>query len=270
MRQRYLTAAVVIPLFSIVIEFLHHSVVSAIVAIATLIALEEYSSMQRKRGFVPERYSLWLSVICLMIGAGMGLQRWMIAGITLGVIVLFLGALARRQTPAENMVTFPVTAFAFLLSYLTAHLILLRTIDPVNPELGKDLLFYLFAVVWLGDTAAYHIGKKYGKHKLAPVLSPKKTIEGFIACLFGSLAISFMFSFYLNLKIPPLHLAILGIILPLAGQLGDLVESIFKRGVEIKDSSSIIPGHGGMFDRFDSLFLSAPLLYAYCKLILGY
>jgi phosphatidate cytidylyltransferase len=106
-------------------------------------------------------------------------------------------------------------------------------------------------------------GKAFGKRKLAPTVSPNKTIAGFISGLFGGVIVAVIMHFW---RLPDTAFPILigaGVVVSIIGQLGDLVESCWKRAVEIKDSSAIIPGHGGVLDRFDSLVFSAPVLYAY-------
>ena len=145
------------------------------------------------------------------------------------------------------------------------HLILLRGISvPDSSEAGRGLIFFLLVTVWLGDTAAYLIGKRFGRHKLRPTISPRKTIEGTIAGLvFGMLGGIGIWSFFLKDALSFPHALILGVLLGIVGQLGDLSESIIKRSADVKDSGQLIPGHGGLLDRCDSLIFSTPVLYYY-------
>ncbi|HLX13431.1 MAG TPA: phosphatidate cytidylyltransferase [Bacteroidota bacterium] len=133
---------------------------------------------------------------------------------------------------------------------------------------GGYTVISIFAMIWICDTAAFHFGKAMGKHKLFPRVSPNKTweggIAGFIAAILTSVAAK-----YLVLEYLPIGSAIvIGIIVGVFGQLGDLFESLLKRDAGVKDSSQLIPGHGGAFDRFDSLLLVAPIVYLYLDFIL--
>lgn len=138
------------------------------------------------------------------------------------------------------------------------HLILLRQMTD-----GFWLIIYLFIIVWSTDTGAYFIGTFFGKHQLAPAISPKKTWEGFLGGLFTGIIAAYLFSISVS-SLSLVEGRILLYIAPLvsiAGQMGDLFESTLKRFAQIKDSSQIIPGHGGILDRFDSTLLAAPLTY---------
>jgi phosphatidate cytidylyltransferase len=137
-----------------------------------------------------------------------------------------------------------------------------------NSISGGDWLLLLFGILWIGDTAAMGFGKWIGKNKLAPTVSPNKTVEGFIGGLVGAVIIGIIMYFWKFQTIPFYHIASLAIICSIFGQLGDLVESMWKRSIGIKDSSAVIPGHGGMLDRFDSLLFASPVMYFYITLFL--
>ena len=146
----------------------------------------------------------------------------------------------------------------FFIPWTLAHLINLRDIKPN----GEYLTYMLFITVWCSDTAAYFVGKNFGKHKLAEEISPKKTWEGAIAGFVASLIISAIVRNLLMHDTMTLSLALLlGAVAGTVGQLSDLAESIIKRSVGVKDSSSLLPGHGGVLDRFDSYLLLAPVYY---------
>lgn len=132
------------------------------------------------------------------------------------------------------------------------------------PEIsGGDWLLFLFAILWVGDSMALFIGKALGKHKLAPSVSPNKTIEGFVGGLLGAILVGVVMYFWKFNIIAWYHILLIAFGCSVFGQLGDLVESMWKRSLNIKDSSNLIPGHGGILDRFDSLLFAAPFMYLY-------
>ena len=141
------------------------------------------------------------------------------------------------------------------------------TVDAVY-RWGGYTVISLFAMIWICDTAAFHAGTVIGKHKLFPRVSPNKSWEGavfgFIFAIATAVAAKYLVLEYLTL----LQAAVLGVIVGTAGQTGDLIESLMKRDAGVKDSSGLIPGHGGFFDRFDSLLLVSPLVYLYIDFIL--
>ncbi|MDE1976401.1 MAG: phosphatidate cytidylyltransferase [Elusimicrobia bacterium] len=133
---------------------------------------------------------------------------------------------------------------------------------------GREASFFLFICVWATDIAAYAVGKTLGSHPLAPALSPKKTWEGAAAGFAAALLASSVFSALSRGVLPIAEALALGALIGVFGQLSDLAESLIKRAVGVKDSGAILPGHGGIMDRFDSFLLAAPLFY-YCLIIFG-
>lgn len=138
----------------------------------------------------------------------------------------------------------------------------------VGGQHGGDSLLFLFGLLWVGDTAAMGVGKAIGRHKLAPTVSPNKTVEGLIGGIAGAAAIGVLMYFWKFEGLGIGHTLAVAVGASLFGQLGDLVESMWKRSVGVKDSSNIIPGHGGVLDRFDSLLFAAPFMFAYFTIIL--
>lgn len=121
------------------------------------------------------------------------------------------------------------------------------------------LIWLTLLTTWASDSFAYFTGSFFGRHKLCPKISPNKTIEGFIGGLLGTVIVAVIIGYYMQLSLP--LLAVLGAVIAIIATLGDLVESIIKRYTGIKDSGNLIPGHGGVLDRFDSLLFTAPLVY---------
>jgi phosphatidate cytidylyltransferase len=132
-------------------------------------------------------------------------------------------------------------------------------------EMGRDLTVLLFWVVWLSDAAAYTVGTLLGRHKLAPRISPGKTIEGAVGALVAAVAAALVAKGWFFRRLGLADAVALGLLLGCAGMAGDLVESLLKRSAAVKDSGALFPGHGGMLDRADSLLFAAPVLFYYHK-----
>ena len=135
-------------------------------------------------------------------------------------------------------------------------------------DINKWLLFFALALNWIGDTAAMYVGKAIGKNKLSPIVSPGKTWEGSIASAAGAVILGFTLFHYTWPELPTWKILMFSVIGNVAGQVGDLAESAFKRGAGMKDSGNSLPGHGGWLDRIDSSLFSVPAIYALAKLIL--
>jgi phosphatidate cytidylyltransferase len=126
---------------------------------------------------------------------------------------------------------------------------------------GPLLLFFVLVITWVGDTAAYFVGRAIGKHPIAPVLSPKKTWAGTVASILGALLVAVLFREWLTVPLP--HLLAMAAVGNIAGQAGDLLESAYKRSAGVKDSGALLPGHGGVLDRIDALILAIPVVWYY-------
>ena len=158
----------------------------------------------------------------------------------------------------------------FYVAFLASHLVLLREL-PLSVGLdyskGSSFVFLAFIVTWACDTGAYFVGTLFGRHPLLPRVSEKKTIEGSIGGLVFAVAGALLgrawFADYLGLG----QAVILALAVGVIGQVGDLVESMIKRDADVKDTSGLIPGHGGVLDRFDGLFFTVPLLFYYLKFV---
>ncbi len=185
-----------------------------------------------------------------------------------------LFALAGFRSPLDQVLAETATGL-FGLVYVAYPLSLVALIW--NRDDGKPLLLFLMVCVWAGDIAALYIGKNFGRHKLAPRLSPNKTWEGAVASLVGSMLaggavywlgdlLSARGNLILHVEEPLWQLMVLAVILNAAAQTGDLLESAIKRGAGVKDSGTMLPGHGGILDRIDALLLAAPVLW-YCLLL---
>lgn len=179
---------------------------------------------------------------------------------TIILLIFFIFFFAMLKKNIENIsAKIIVTCFGtFFITWTLFHMVLIRDI----PKYGMHYIIFLFVNVWMLDTGAYFIGKKFGKHKLASVISPKKTIEGAIAGVVTAVIVSLVYrNLFMQQIITNSDAIIFGLVISFAGQFSDLAESVFKRDCNKKDSGNILPGHGGMLDRFDSYLFCAPIFY---------
>jgi phosphatidate cytidylyltransferase len=156
---------------------------------------------------------------------------------------------------------------ALWLGWLISHFVLLRDLSPAfGLGLGTRWLVLMFLVTWVNDSAAYFVGKAIGRHPCCPYLSPKKTWEGTIGGWLGAVIATLLLGAWL-VDLPWLHGLALGALVGFIAPFGDLAKSMIKRQMGVKDFSALIPGHGGMFDRIDSLLFVAPVVYYYATLV---
>ena len=145
--------------------------------------------------------------------------------------------------------------------YLVGSLVIFFSLPNIFGEYNPYIVFSFFALIWISDSAAYVFGVTFGKRPLFKIVSPKKSIEGFVGGLSFAIMLSIIFSFYLSLNITLIQWIILGLLTGCTGTLGDLVQSQFKREAGVKDSGNLLPGHGGLYDRMDSIIFAAPIIY---------
>jgi phosphatidate cytidylyltransferase len=190
--------------------------------------------------------------------------------VTLAIVVGLVVELAYHNQPGSLPSWALTQAGAFYLAWLLSHFILLRALDtplqasifsPLKIEAGTAWIYCICAITFVQDTAAYFVGRRFGRNKMAPILSPKKTWEGAVGGMLGSILAGALCVPLLGLPITLLEGALLGLAGGIAGPLGDLSESLIKRQVGLKDAGNLIPGHGGILDRADSLLFTAPILY---------
>lgn len=168
------------------------------------------------------------------------------------------------EFPEWNLIDLCITYFgAFYIGGLFSFLIKIREVGFG----GWAFVILVFLLTWVNDTAAYFIGSAFGRHRLCPKLSPKKSVEGFLGGVIFTLVTAMIFGYIFSGN---LHImwGLLGILAAIAGAMGDLLESAFKRLSKTKDSGDLIPGHGGILDRLDSLLLVAPLVYYFVWIFL--
>jgi phosphatidate cytidylyltransferase len=190
--------------------------------------------------------------------------------LTLVIVTLMCLQLVRRET---KMAIYHISSTIFgviYIGFLFSHVVLLREF-PLQINLdysyGASFVFLAFILTWAGDTGAYIVGSAVGKHSLLPRVSARKTREGSLGGLLFSVAAALAARATIAPYLSLWHALVLGVLVGVVGQLGDLFESLIKRDVEVKDTSTGIPGHGGVLDRFDSLLFTSPLVYYFIKFV---
>ncbi|MGA9753312.1 MAG: phosphatidate cytidylyltransferase [Acidobacteriota bacterium] len=258
--KRVLTAIVLLPIFIVVVLAKAPIYFTALVCVAAVLAAWEFEAVAVRSGAPPFRF-----FVCLLSLALLGSWLWPVQMapervLSAAFLVLLVWGLSTKTDLKVILASLSATLFGAL--YVGFLLGFMLGLHQVEGE-GARLIFLLCISIWAGDSAAYYVGSTLGKHKLYPRVSPKKTWEGAVAGVAGSVlaAAIVKMTFYASLRWE--DVVALGILLSVVGQLGDLFESLLKRGAGIKDSSNLLPGHGGVLDRLDSLLFNGPLLYYY-------
>ena len=177
---------------------------------------------------------------------------------TVVLCVLLFSLLTVREMKTALSDSAVILLSVLYVSLLLSHLLLLRGMPD-----GEWLILFVVGITWLSDAAAYYVGSLIGRHALAPRISPKKTVEGAVGGLAASVAGSVAAKFWFLPSLSVMDSVRVGILLGVMGQLGDLVESLWKRGAGVKDSSTLLSAHGGVLDKVDSLIFAAPVFYYY-------
>lgn len=247
------------------------------VAVQTLLGLEEFYRMARSKGLEPVRW-LGFAGALAVLGLAYRPQTPNAALLATAALLLLLALALRRGGKPRVLESAAVTAFGVLyVGWLSAHFVLLREL-PWRAGLayadGASLVLYAFLVTWSCDTGAFITGRFFGRTRPWATISPRKTLEGSVGgFVFALAAAQIGAATFLRpegggplLSWP--HALAVGALVGVCGQVGDLVESLFKRDAASGDSSDLIPGHGGVLDRFDSLYFGAPIVYHYLRAVI--
>lgn len=270
---RVMSAVVAVPILAVLIWFGFWPVTTLVVA-ATVLSLYELFQALEQGGYHPRRLT--------GIACGLGfcaaailthtLGRDLIGvALALGLLLGLLVELAQRDHEGALLSWALTFTGACYVGWLLSHYILIQTLQ--TPLLadgwltglgilpGSAWVYAVLAITWLQDTGAYFAGRAFGRHKMAPYLSPKKTWEGAIGGLFSAIIVALLVKPLFGLPISYVSVALLGVVGGIVGPLGDLAESLIKRQVHVKDAGTLIPGHGGILDRIDSMLFTGPVLY---------
>jgi phosphatidate cytidylyltransferase len=277
MGLRILTAAVLIPVVVALVWWGPPWLLAAIAAVIAILALAEFFTLGDRvglRAFRKWTMACTAGLFYAQYSAGaveirsvsfdIALVRRNV-GVSLSLEVLLLififGAVAiglATRRPIQEVLSAIAISSAGLLFVALPFSYLVR-IDEIE-RFGRELVLFTLVLIWAGDMLAYFVGRFLGRVPMAPALSPKKTWEGAFANLVASLLVGFLFARWMGVEI--LGMLAIAALANIAGQMGDLIESAYKRGAAVKDSGGLVPGHGGVFDRVDSLILAAPVVWA--------
>ncbi len=263
-KQRLITAGIALPLLLLLIVQGSYLLFTAFIALASFIGLMEYCRMT-----LPHRTVA--GIVVPLLGSllpfsfyirSAALTAFAIAFLFLVFSIYTLFTFKDIETAASEaaLLFFGVVYLPYLLGYL----VLLR-----NHPLGVKWILAIIFIVMSGDSAAYFIGTRYGKNRLYPEVSPKKSVEGSLGGLAGSLLGIMLAKLFFFSELSAVDAVLVALLLGALGQIGDLFESLLKRSCRVKDSGTIFPGHGGILDRLDSIIFAAPVAYYYAMFVAG-
>jgi len=274
LKTRVISAVISLVLLFLVV-WANQIVLGAVVFIVALIGIHEYYNSISNAGYKPIRIIGYFSCIPLLFIGMNGIFKKIDGYVELYksinffsffifiiLVLLFIAIIFLNEKFNINDIALTFFGIIYVV-FLFSFIILTRNMDN-----GLLLIWLIFIGAWATDTFAYFCGRFFGKTKLLPAVSPKKTVEGSIGGIFGCVAITFIYGIYLNnyifaSPVPLFHFVFLGILNGVISQVGDWAASAIKRYVKIKDYGNIMPGHGGVLDRFDSILFTAPTVYFY-------
>jgi len=243
----------------------------SLILVIALLAFKEFAVMLHHKNIFINKFIGYISIAFIFVNTYWKLIDFEIF-LLISMIVLMVAELFRNKSSAINNIAGTLLGIIFL-GIFSAQIINIREFYSDNilmyPQ-GGFLIISVLVSIWMCDSAAYFLGTAFGKHKLFQRVSPKKSWEGALAGFVFSILSMMSAKVFLLDFFEWQDIIVIGLIIGIVGQIGDLIESLLKRDAGVKDSSALIPGHGGIFDRFDSLIFSSPLIYLYLKLFINY
>jgi len=259
---RVLSGAVLIAVAVGVVWFAPDSVFQLFAAVLVALSVRELVALARASDLHVAGVPVLVSALLTAGVVGMQSSYALEVALMAALVAIGLGALGSWRGGANALAT--VSAALFPSMYVGLPI---GALVAVRTFAGPQVLFLLMLTVMVSDTAQYYSGRALGKHPLAPALSPKKTVEGAIGgFVFGAMILTVVGAWWLA-DVPTLFRALLGVAVVALGIAGDLFESMLKRSAGVKDSSALIPGHGGVLDRIDALLFAAPIYYVVLKYV---
>ena len=262
--ERVISGIIAIPIVLGIILYGHPGLLFFLIASIVLIATREYFSMIANAGisgFPIE--GLALSFVLLAISFFIPTFLPLLG--VLIPLILFIVWCLREKNVHVALDSISYTLFGILYTAgLGGYFLLISHLEG-----GRQMIVFILLFVWAGDSAAFYLGRKFGEHKMLELVSPNKTIAGAVANVIGTLIAALLASSLFFNEISLIHCLIVSFICGIIGQFGDLTESLIKRNCRVKDSGTLIPGHGGVLDRIDSLLFAGPAFYCYYQIFLA-
>jgi phosphatidate cytidylyltransferase len=282
--KRWITALIAVPILFVIIAYGGQELFAALIIVASLVGMYEYNRMAFGKGLSTEKTVTMTSAVLILLSALSGDRSMLLSLLTFSVMVVLMLNLRRGNLAASgDMMPHRVPTMMpnrvpggldmapagrallgiLYIPVLMSHFILIR-----KTQSGVLWIFFILVLAFAGDVAAYYVGRRFGKRKLLPEVSPGKTVEGTIGLIAGSVVGCLLFRQWFFPMLTMTHAAILGLVGSVIGQLGDLSESALKRAAGVKDSGVILPGHGGILDRLDCLMFIAPFVFYYQEFVI--
>jgi len=263
--QRTKTAFILIAILFVIIQFAPIWVFFLILQLGIIGGLLEFYNLSNRRRFYPKK---WLGcLLALIVGATFYFDQFpLLLAFTLITIIIFIYYVIDTNS-LEKLALFP-GSFSLTVSGVVYVALTMNFLYWIRRDFGLLWLYLLFTVIFLGDTGAFLVGKTLGRKKMAPIASPNKTWEGAVGGIIWAALGGWLARVVLLPRFPWLEIIALSAVVHAAAQVADPLESLFKRAAGVKDSSGLIPGHGGILDRIDSFTLASPVFYYLMKLLI--
>lgn len=263
--QRWMTGIVLAAALLLIIFLGSLELFTAAITLIIIVGIWEYNGIVFGPGFLKEKAESLILAVLIPGVVLLGNAQLLVALLAFAVMVVFIVFLWKVNETNFDMSAVAKVIFGMLyIPLLASHFIMLRKLVS-----GIDWILFVLVIGIVGDTVALYVGKSLGKRKLIELVSPGKTLEGTIGLILGGTIAASLFGYFLFPDIAIVHFLILGLVGSIIGQLGDLCESVIKRNYGKKDASSLLPGHGGLMDRMDSLIFLAPFVYYYRIFVIG-
>ncbi len=236
-----------------------------------ILAMYEFYSLSVKARIKPQ-FSLGILIgFAIFIGTYLyatgHIEAIYLLGFTPLITSVFIFELYRKHKRPFHNIAYTLLGVFYIAIPLSLFNLITFKAETLQHSYSHEILLCYFILIWANDTGAYLFGVSIGRHKIFPRISPKKSWEGFVGGLIFTTIVAWIISLnYSNITFA--HWIAIGLLSAIIGVFGDLIESMFKRSIDVKDSGKFLPGHGGVLDRFDAVFLSAPIVFAYLKIMM--